>query len=234
MKNILICLISAVIIILTFITPNILFKIEDMQSYRRVYSKTKIESKIDVQAQKIHLVKTIHSIEDGYLNLKVNNMYGVSKLIESEEMDALLTKCFLEIQSLKDNNVIQKTIINNSRKINRYESQERVYNDAKKEYTITQIYLNIENQERINIEIEGKTGKILLYSSSIKEIEGIEEEKILKNYIEYLGLSIIDDWEYTNNMLVSEKAKLSAILAYYDEAFYLSIHSSNNINIYKN
>ena len=62
MKNILICLVSLIIIVLTFAIPNLLFRIEDLQNDRKEYSISKAESKIDVKAQKVYLVKVINYI----------------------------------------------------------------------------------------------------------------------------------------------------------------------------
>ena len=178
-KKVLICLASIIIIILTFIIPSILFKIEDMQSEKRAYSKTKFESKIDVEAQKIYLVKMIHDVEDGNLNLKVNNMYGIStlKLAESEKAneDEMLKRIILETKSLKENNVLGKAIASEEENIRVYEAQERRYNDAKVQYTINQASLKLKNQERTLIEIESKTGKILVYSGMMREIEEMSD-----------------------------------------------------------
>ena len=129
--------------------------------------------------------------------------------------------------------IIKEEFSNNNEELLQYEVQERNYSNKTTKYVINQIVLSLGDGKRILVEMEEKTGKILLYSSSIAEIEGLEEEEILKNFVKYLDLYIIDDWKYGNNMLISEKAKLFVTLSYtksyYQEIFYLSIQSLDKI-----
>lgn len=228
MRNILICLGSLIIIVLSFAIPNILFEIEDMQNNKKEYSTSKTESKIDVKAQNIYLVKLIHEIQKGYLNLAVNNMYSVVSKEEEDKtnrQDKVLQNLKTEIKRMNDIRIIGENFVNTNQSILQYEGQERTYSDKTNKYVINQISLKLNNGQRILAEIEEKTGKILLYSSEIKEIENFEEEEILRNFVKYLDLYIIADWKYENNMLISEEAKLAAILACYDDRVYLSVQS---------
>jgi len=235
MKNILICLVSLIIIVLTFAIPNLLFRIEDLQNDRKEYSISKAESKIDVKAQKVYLVKVINEIQNGRLNLAVNDLlYSISLNEKSNnESDTILQKLKRERKSIIDNMIIKEEFSNNNEELLQYEVQERNYSNKTTKYVINQIVLSLGDGKRILVEMEEKTGKILLYSSSIAEIEGLEEEEILKNFVKYLDLYIIDDWKYGNNMLISEKAKLFVTLSYtksyYQEIFYLSIQSLDKI-----
>ena len=62
-----------------------------------------------------------------------------------------------------------------------------------------------------------------------KIVDDIDTEEILRNYIKYLDLYIIDDWKFENNILVSEKARLIACLTYDDDGVgILGIYSKDS------
>ena len=70
-----------------------------------------------------------------------------------------------------------------------------------------------ENGDFIEINVEQKTGKIIsIYFSENFLRTDAEVEKQLRNYAKYLDLDIIDDWEFHNNILESEKAQLTIML----------------------
>lgn len=228
MKKIFIYLIVIIIVYLSFCMPNVLFSLEDLKMENTSYKKKLIDSKIDVQAESIYLVKTIHDIQDGSSNLKISNNYAeISLVVNSKENNDKIIK-YLNEETRKMQ--IHNSKIENDEEANfKYYIYVKEYNTKKKQYKIYRIVFQINNSEMF-VEIEEKTGKILTYAGIVRNNneEGRDEEKILRNYVTYLDLYIIDDWTYKDNMLVSEKAKLSVNIVYYDKTYMISIHSMTN------
>lgn len=63
-KNFLIILFVFSIILISFLIPNLLFKVEDLNMEKQIYSRSKHKNKIDVQAEKIYLVSAINDISN--------------------------------------------------------------------------------------------------------------------------------------------------------------------------
>ena len=79
------------------------------------------------------------------------------------------------------------------------------------------------------MDIEKKTGKIIkLVLNKENLCDTIEKKEIMKNYIQYLGLNIIDDWKYDNNIMESKKADISVILVedVKNDVNILSVHTN--------
>lgn len=231
MKKVFIYLIVIIIVYLSFCMPNIIFSLEDLKMENTSYKKKPTDSKIDVQAESIYLVKAIHDIQDGSSNLKISNHYSeISVSVKSKENNNKIIKYLLEEtrkMQICDNqleHLLEKCEDTNFK----YYIYGREYNNSKKEYKIYRIVFKIDNYEMF-VDIEEKTCKILFcFGIPKNKEEGINEEQILRNYIRYLDLYIIDDWIYKNNMLVSEKAKLEVNIVYYDNIYYIYINSLTN------
>ena len=104
---------------------------------------------------------------------------------------------------------------------------DRSYEVNEKIYTISNFELILEGQ-MYEIEVENKSGKILFIAFDKNEIDSMmDKETILRNYVNYLDLHILDDWKYEDGMLKSEKAGL--IVGFYQSAksdtAILSIHA---------
>lgn len=138
-----------------------------------------------------------------------------------------------EMQKMKDANILSNIITDYKESNIEYSVYGREYNSLKQEYLINNVSLTTDGNEVLRAEIEEKTGKILYYLSTSKcnIREDISEEDILRNYIKYLDLYIIDDWKYENNILLSEKARLMVCLTKYSNhynTYVLAIYSTNN------
>lgn len=231
MKKVFIYFIVIIIVYLSFCMPNIIFSLEDLKMENTSYKKKPTDSKIDVQAESIYLVKAIHDIQDGSSNLKISNSYSeISVAGKSKENNNKIIKYLLEeTRKMQINdNQLEHLLEKYADTDFKYYIYGKEYNNSKKEYRIYRIVFQIDNYE-IFVEIEEKTCKILSYVGIPKnKEEGISEEQILRNYIRYLDLYIINDWTYKNNMLVSEKAKLAVNIVYYDNIYIISIHSLTN------
>lgn len=173
----------------------------------------------------------------GELNLKLSNYSSSIKLVDKTTREKLETNdnniktVITEMQKMKDMHILQNAVTDYDENDIEYSVYGREYNKLKKEYTINNVGLTTDGVEALRVEIEEKTGKVVYYisNSKYKIVEDIDAEEILRNYIKYLDLYIIDDWKFENNILVSEKARLIACLTYYDDGVgILGIYSKDS------
>ena len=235
MKNLFVCLIVGVIVFLSFCIPNILFKIEDLNTEMVSYKKEKVVNRINVEAENIYLVKAIHDIQDGNLNLNLKSMAKSVNAVESQKtvedegkFEADIRK---ELGKMSEAKVLNNMIANNKKIEIDYKMNEREYINYEKTYKIIQVKIILSQSEYMLIEIEEKTGKIIYISSNSDMIKDIDKEEILRNYIKYLDLYIIDDWPFENNVLISEKAELIVSIVSYEDMHILSVCSTSNSKI---
>ena len=231
MRKIFIYLIVVVIVYLSFCMPNIIFSLEDLKMENTSYKKKPVDSKIDVQAESIYLIKAIHDIQDGSSNLKISNHYSEIALVVNtkEDNNKIIKYLIEETKKMQINDNELEHLLEKYEDTNfKYYIYAKEYNTSENEYKIYRIVFQIDNYEML-VEREEKTCKILSYVGIPRDnAEGISIEQVLRNYVRYLGLYIIDDWTYKNNMLVSEKSKLAANIVHYDKKYIISIHSLTN------
>lgn len=230
-KNILIYLITCFIIIASFKMPEILMKMENDNIENKVYEQSKIKNSIDVEAENIYLVKAIHSIEDEKNRVAIMTSDKNSKYVEVEEATEtnIIIKSSLEkeIAKLKEYDILENLEIKKEEKLLTKITNVAYQNDNNK-YVLENIYVRIEDREYLFI-IEEKTGKILCIGVENGEISNIELEQLMRNYIKYLDLYIIDDWKFEDNKLKSKKAELEVYFIEDRNNCALTIHSTDRI-----
>lgn len=227
LKKILLFFMSLIIISFSFVMPNLLLGIEDLSREKEIFAKSKIERKIDVEAEKIYLVTFIHNIyeikdkEVYYENKKVKaSATAVSSPIIDTRTDLTPTEKFKnEILKLVSNEILNEITFDEY--IQYYEEECYFY----PEYTVTTCSMPKENEEWISINVEEKTGKIISIDFSKNFLKAdVEIEQQLRNYAKYLDLDIIGDWKFEkNNILKSEKAQLIIMLVERDDSCMLTI-----------
>ncbi len=247
-------LISFIIIAFSLIMPKLLFEAEDFAMEREIYKIPRKISKIDVESEKIYLVKALHELYDNtiitlsekemvcydgsdYKKFISKNKRVYEEVVEAEKEKLLiksnneLNKIKSEINKLEDSNILEKSdlvIANTKYTITNYGT------NYTEEYLIDSLNLLIDNY-RMNIQIENKTGKIIKISFPKHKLKSnIDKKEILENYIKYLDLYIIDDWKYNNqpietclnlDCLQSEKSQLLALIVETEENYVISIQT---------
>lgn len=201
-KNFIVILCVLLVVIFSFCIPKIFFKIEDIYMRNDIVTRKKNNNKIDVETQKIYLVKAIHETKDGTLKISYNE--------HNINFEILCSNINKELQNLTENEIIVNLNIED------YEDSSIVeykYTSDDNEYTIQQYSARGKNGMFVSIDIEKKTGKIISLYLDKNIINGqISKREILENYVKYLNLYIIDDWKFENNRLTSDKAKLCVSL----------------------
>lgn len=233
MKNRGIILVVFVMILCSFLVPNLLFGVEDFRIERQICAIAKPKSKIDVQAEKIYLVRAIHDMEGYYRNLEIQKKEKVvyyangnnidvapSEIISTTKIEDEATFAELknEMAKLEKGNVLRNLTLGEEEQNSAY-VLEKIYANEEEDYKTKHYYFK--NSE-IEVERENKTGKILTIifpKDSLLE----DTQEIKKNFVKYLDLYIIDDWKLENNSLKSEKAQLEVLLVETEEQCRLTI-----------
>ena len=233
LKNIFCYIIVCIIILLSFKIPNILLENKTYNISLEIYKTEKTKRDIDVEAKNIYLVNAIHEIEESQNIVEITSNKKYLFLAEKEE-SGYFENIENELEKLKDYN-----ILTNFNGIQNYKIKlinKGYYQNGEMKYTLLDILL--EQDENYNLEIENKTGKILNISTRKENFNFTDKKDLMINFVKYLDLYIINDWEYINNTLKSEKAKLTVYLVENEDEYNLLIHSEERnykyLNLYKN
>ncbi len=208
LKKFILFLSSIIIIFVSFVIPKILFQIEDLSREKEIFEIPKNERKIDVQAEKIYLVRFIHDIyeiKDKKLRYYDDKTVSVSVPITKHIRNTSLTdENKNEILKLVSSEIIKDL---NFDEFAEYYETENIFST---EYIVITAILLPENGDEIEIGIEEKTGKIISINFPKDVLRSdVDKRRQLESYAKYLDLDIIGDWKYENQVLKSEKAQLS-------------------------
>lgn len=239
MKNKLIISSVFFILLLSFLAPQILFEVEDLRMEKQIFTQSKTKRNIDVQAQKIYLVKAIHDMSGSSMEIQSQTVVPSSNkkvLVEErqseQEEEKVIDQVKNEFLKLEECKILKdmNEIFSNT------EYNVKNYTNFKKEYEMQYTFLGNKTSE-MSVGRECKTGKILFAVFPKDKLQTeLERQEILENYVKYLDLYMIGDWKFENNTLKSEKAGLCAMLfidSNNDNCF-LSIQSNkNNTQNYK-
>lgn len=204
-----------IIIILSFKVPELILKAQEDNMEMSYYWEQR-KSKIDVEAEKIYLVKAIHDIQEELTRVEfVSNAAKSGRIIEfnnSEIKNLETAKNYeKELLKLQEYNIMKyPTTIENasSGEYNAMSVVDRSYTLDEKIYTISNVELILDSN-MYEFEVESKSGKILFISFDKTDVNNdITKEQIMRNYVNYLDLHIIDDWTLEEGRLKSEKAGL--------------------------
>lgn len=174
----------------------------------------------------IYLVKALHCITRSYDVVSIGNS---DEIIENSTNKQDIID---ELDKLKSYNIL-KDFKFDSEKNSLIKLSDRFYQDTENEYIAREIIvLNDEGEHRIVI--EKKTGKIVQIASNSDYFQENKSE-VIQNFIRYLDLHIIDDWEVKDdNFMVSEKADLGVLFADYEEYSVLYTGTLEQLLNYKN
>ena len=218
-KNLIIYIIVFCIIFASLKVPNILIKVLLDNIESKIFERPENDVNIDVEAEKIYLVKAIHSIRSDNPTVAISSADGRKLLIESIKpyKSNESPNVYNELNSLREYNILNnlEIEIDNSYRVEEFISKSYL---NKNEYIINNVIATIDGEE-VHFEIENKTGKIIYaYFNKEKLNSKIGNEGILRNFVKYLDLHIIKDWKYEEDLinqkyiLKSEKADLAIIL----------------------
>ena len=232
-KNFIIYIIIFIIIITSFKVPEILLATEISDIENQMFYKEGIKSSIDIEAEKIYLVKAIHDIENKMNSTEItasNKKYAITEqVVESPNKNAVdegFEGIGEELRKLIELNVLDTEITGGyTRTLTKSQ-----YETNQNRYVVYNGWIEFEDK-LFTIEIENKTRKILVMNFSKDDLyTECSKEELLTNYVKYLELYIIDDWYYEEDMLKSDKAGLVVNLVEIGSRYILSIHGAEKIS----
>lgn len=233
-SNIIIYIIVVIIILASFIIPSLLFEMQELDIEMAVYNNDNIENnkKLSVEAEDIYLVKAIHDIESEKIGVTIQSAETSEKILTTNDVNSdKISEIKKEIEKLEEYNIINNVESSSKSKL-LIGIINKVYQKDKIKYTINNVSLTQDNYN-YQMDVEEKTGKIIRLAITKDKLNNeIETKEILKNYIQYLDLYIIDDWVFEDNMMKSQKADLvvNLIESVNDEICMLSINSNTKLS----
>lgn len=189
--------------------PRIYFALMDSYAYETEQKMEKISFELSSEVKNIKMVSRLHQllnsyyIENGVENIFLvameqysANTVDISSNFKSGKIQKKLNKAgflkYICADKIKDVNFITKIETDSNVGIERY------------------IWKS--DNEFIEIKWDNEMNKIIYVKYQGKQAEKITEKdiyKMEKEYLVYMNLSLIDDWNYNNKKMVSKKAHLA-------------------------
>ena len=223
-KGILMLITSAFMIFSICLTPAAIFKIQDYQLNIQTFACESSTGKLSTSARDIPLVQALWErkplSEDFYL--------PYFTLMQSDiTLDGTFTEnpTFQELEELHKAGVLPAEAIENTMVISINSADISEIN----QYVIKLVSTGeVEFQhgsfiKRYSIESTlGKVTSLHLFNQN-NMFNGTSFDQIIKSYVAYLGLDVLDDWEYKGSYAESKDARLIIICTLQEDLFFLSI-----------
>ena len=242
-KNLIIYFSVVIIVFFSLKTPDFLMKNLSKNIEKNFYKIEEAKTQIDVEAEKIYLVKAIHNIRSDSPTVTISSSDGEkitqkSKDVVYEISDYESEKSFpnieKELKNLMDYNILSNLKLDAYGQFNIGIISKTYLN--KNKYIVHNVLVDVDNTE-IHFEIEDKTGKVIYAYFDKNLLSNISIKELLENFVKYLDLHIIKDWKYEEDLinkkysLTSESAKLSVILNTSSEKYELTVRIKNWYNL---
>lgn len=240
-KNLIIYFSVVVIVFLSLKAPNFLMNKLSKNIEKKFYKIEENKNQIDVEAEKIYLVKAIHNIRSDNPTVSINSNNG-KVIAQTEEMYEIVSEAEnsfpninKELKDIENYNILANLNLDGFKEYGIGIISKTYLN--KNKYIVHNVLVSLDNVE-IHLEVEDKTKKIiyLYFDKDLFSSQNIKET--LENFVRYLDLNIINDWKYSEDLisekyyLKSEKADLAIVLdKSNDEKYELSVRLNNWYNI---
>ncbi len=212
-KNVLTYFILLLIIIISFIVPLVMIRLQENKLLAKDYTINSNIQNVDENNIQAELIKTIYSIYNNVqYNVSVSDYFmDAEKLINIENNNVVIedeSNILNKVDELVKRNIIKQEF---------YEQFSKGYviyrvwdcDSGFIQYSKINIYTNDDYENAIaSFEIENETNKIINFT--VKKEYITNNEETLQEYIKYLKLdNSIDDWIYEDNSLKSRIAGIT-------------------------
>ena len=212
-KNILTYFILLLIIIISFIVPLVMIRLQENKLLAKDYTINSNIQTVDENNIQAELIKTIYSIYNNVqYNVSVSDYFmDAEKLINIENNNVVIedeSNILNKVDELVKRNIIKKEFYEQfSKGYVIYRVWD--YDSGFIQYSKINIYTNDDYENAIaSFEIENETNKIINFT--VKKEYITNNEETLQEYIKYLKLdNSIDDWIYEDNSLKSRIAGIT-------------------------
>ena len=230
-RNILTFIFVILIIFASLTLPEMFVKAFSDKIENKTFEISESPSNIDVEAEKIYLVRAIHDIRGDAIKVTISSdsqKYLINNYFESVNSSNI--DIVKELEALKQYNILDNFEPESAETVSIGMTNNTYLKENK--YIIYNILANF-NDIELHLEIEDKTGKIIyIYFNKENFFDG-NDEKVLRNFVKYLDLHIIDDWKYSEDLIAqkyylkSEKAKLVVVLDKSYDKYEISVKLNN-------
>ena len=212
-KNVLTYFILLLIIIISFIVPLVMIRLQENKLLAKDYTINSNIQTVDENNVQAELIKTIYSIYNNvHYNVSVSDYFmDAEKLINIENNNVVIedeANILNKVDELVKRNIIKQEFYEQfSKGYVIYRVWD--YNSGLIQYSKINIYTNDDYENAIaSFEIENETNKIINFT--VKKEYITNNEETLQEYIKYLKLdNSIDDWIYEDNSLKSRIAGIT-------------------------
>ncbi len=212
-KNILTYFILLLIIIISFIVPLVMIRLQENKLLAKDYTINSNIQNVDENNIQAELIKTIYSIYNNVqYNVSVSDYFmDAEKLINIENNNVVIedeSNILNKVDELVKRNIIKQEFYEQfSKGYVIYRVWD--YDSGFIQYSKINIYTNDDYENAIaSFEIENETNKIIDFT--VKKEYITNNEETLQEYIKYLELdNSVDDWIYEDNSLKSRIAGIT-------------------------
>ena len=212
-KNILTYFILLLIIIISFIVPLVMIRLQENKLLAKDYTINSNIQNVDENNIQAELIKTIYSIYNNVqYNVSVSDYFmDAEKLINIENNNVVIedeSNILNKVDELVKRNIIKQEFYEQfSKGYVIYRVWD--YDSGFIQYSKINIYTNDDYENAIaSFEIENETNKIINFT--VKKEYITNNEETLQEYIKYLELdNSVDDWIYEDNSLKSRIAGIT-------------------------
>ncbi len=222
MKKIILYLLILVFVIAVLILPDFLLNTEN---FAITFPNKKSTNSIDIEYEDIYLVKAIHDIENSAA-VELSEPVNQYVIVGAPSSNDIIQNLKTEIPKLKEFNILKEMELNQELKLGLMYKE---YENNKNSYSLTHVVLELDNSKNL-FKIENKTKKFLYVAVETDYLASTQnKEELLKNYIKYLNLTVIDDWKYeveseNKFCMKSEKARICISLEISSTYYMFSMH----------
>lgn len=200
--------------------PLFYFKWTDQSLMSQTHKIGKMNYELSSDVKNIYMVQRLHNIIN---SLYSDNTEESQTIIIQEESaisgdynidldeDFYQSECVdFQVQELRSYENIGQTLLEGFADIN---GQISDHNDLLAQNKDSVIYYHFtSNNKKFSCKYDTASGKIIMMSISSNQVENISDEekrKIYQEFLSYLNVTIVGDWYYSGERMISDKAHLA-------------------------
>lgn len=199
------------VLCIVIMIPHIFFFMMDYYAYEKEHKMQKISFELSSDVKDIAMVQRLHEVLNSYYSEEIpeNDL-----LLEADYFQVFSEEEHVSVE-VSDETKMVKSILKEAG-LMQYISLKNfkgIYSCVKsKNHKGIEQYELKGRKERLELRWDSDRQKLLYlkyHGKSIKQAEEREIYNFQKKYIEYMNLSLVEDWVYNNQKMVSKKAHLS-------------------------
>lgn len=199
---------TAVVIVISAWAPSYFFDIQDSTLYTSVHKRQKNENRLDFDVAQMAQVRSIHEICSPSFDSDQHQVPGADRVVVEE------------VEQLAQQGVFTHDYAKKVRQYGRFETGNISILFPKREdggNLSISLYTLLYREGEDSMQLEGSfaldpfTHKIVqadVRSDSRELLQGKETNDLVRAYLSYLGLDVIEDWQYGEGFAASRSADL--------------------------